>query len=611
MSTEVRFLLAIGLMLLVLVGSNLLFPPVPPPQSGQDAVPGEVTGEGAPAGQPGEARPEAAPGSTPATPGAAGEGAAAADTAGQAGPGGQAGAARPGGAAAGEEPQLVPQEDVAGQAEEELPPRPPEQRVRVTSPIYDFEFSSYGGRLVQARLPLHRSLREEGPVRLVPEEGGVLGHRLVVGQDTVDLREVDFAVEPAAGIELEEGDGPRELTFRYTNPATGGGLDLVYTFRPDRYVVDVEGTFRGIGRGLVLTEMGRGLAYNEADSAQEAGMMAWVGNHLTEGIDSESLEDLEERRLENGPYLWAAFKSKFFVIALLPGAQGGEDDYLGGVLIEPEGAAAQLSAAQNLGGDGVFDYAFFAGPQDYARLQALGDELEDVNPYGWRWLRPVLRPIVGGIIWILSFLHDNLNIGYGWVLILFGVMMRVALWPLNQKAMRAQLRNMQVQPLVKEIQSKYKDQPEKLQKEMMRLYKEHGFNPLGGCLPMLLPWPILIALFFVFQNTIEFRGVEFLWLNDLSAKDPYFILPIFLAVSMFLLQYISYRSMDQDNPQMKMMMYFMPPFMGFIFMNFAAGLNLYYATSQVATIPQQFYIAKERKKAKKDGPIQPDEGGDD
>tara|TARA_B100000470_G_C19512544_1_gene268136 strand:- start:47 stop:571 length:525 start_codon:yes stop_codon:yes gene_type:complete len=164
--------------------------------------------------------------------------------------------------------------------------------------------------------------------------------------------------------------------------------------------------------------------------------------------------------------------------------------------------------------------------------------------------------------------------------------------------MKAQLRNMSVQPLVQEIQKKYKGNPEKLQKEMMRLYKEHGFNPLAGCLPMLLPFPMLIALFFVFQNTIELRGVPFLWLADLSAKDPLFILPVLLAISMFLMQWVSLRSLDQPNPQMKMMMWMMPPFMLFIFMNLASGLNLYYATANIATIPQQMWIAGERKKMK-------------
>jgi YidC/Oxa1 family membrane protein insertase len=182
------------------------------------------------------------------------------------------------------------------------------------------------------------------------------------------------------------------------------------------------------------------------------------------------------------------------------------------------------------------------------------------------------------------------------VLIVFSIAMRIILFPLNQKAMRAQLRNMAVQPLVAEIQKRHKDNPEKLQKEMLRLHKEHGFNPLAGCLPMLLPWPILVALFFVFQNTIEFRGVPFLWLPDLSAHDPLYVLPVFMAISMFLMQWVSMRSLDQPNQQMKMMMYFMPIMMLFIFFRLPSGLNLYYATTNLAMIPQQVWIANERKK---------------
>jgi YidC/Oxa1 family membrane protein insertase len=131
----------------------------------------------------------------------------------------------------------------------------------------------------------------------------------------------------------------------------------------------------------------------------------------------------------------------------------------------------------------------------------------------------------------------------------------------------------------------------------MKLYKEHGFNPLAGCLPMLLPWPVLIALFFVFQNTIELRAVPFLWLSDLSAPDPFYMLPILLGLSMFVLQWISLRTMETPNPQMKAMMWIMPFFMLFIFANLASGLNLYYATANIATLPQQYWIAGERKRA--------------
>ena len=265
---------------------------------------------------------------------------------------------------------------------------------------------------------------------------------------------------------------------------------------------------------------------------------------------------------------------------------------------------------QPLGSDGVVDYRLLMAPQERDMLLGFDNELEEANPYGYRWMRPVVRPVVGIVLTILNFLHRNLDVGYGWVLIIFGVMMRVLLFPLNQKAMRAQMRNMAVQPLLQEIQKKYKDQPEKLQKEMMKLYKEHGFNPLAGCLPLLLPWPVLITLFFVFQNTIQLRGESFLWLPNLSAADPLYILPLLLGASMFLMQWISVRSMPEPNPQMKMMLWMMPIMMTFIFLRFASGLNLYYVTANFATIPQQFLIAKERRKLKEKGPLKPETGGD-
>jgi YidC/Oxa1 family membrane protein insertase len=330
-----------------------------------------------------------------------------------------------------------------------------------------------------------------------------------------------------------------------------------------------------------------------------------VLNHLQQGIRAELLNRVTGRRVEEGPFLWTAFKSKYFVFALLAGGSEEEEAYLGGVIAQ-DGAGeyeVDLTATQSLRRDGSFSYRLFVGPQEFARLSNLGEDMQNVNPYGWKFVRPIVRPFVGIIMAVLTFLHENLKIGYGWVLILFGLLMRVVLFPLNQKAMRSQIKNMAVQPLMQEIQAKYKDNPEKLQKEMMKLYKEHGFNPLGGCLPMLLPWPVLIALFFVFQNTIELRGVPFLWLPDLSAPDPYYILPAFLGISMFLLQWVSMKSMPQTNQQMKMMMYFMPIMMVFIFFQLASGLNLYYSVANIATLPQQIWIAGERKKAQAKGPL--------
>jgi len=554
-------LMAIGLMLAVLVGTNLLFPPVP------DAP---VAGAPGPAGT--ETEPPAA--------GAPGQ---------------------PVGTGAVE----VSEEDGAAgsQAETEAVELPPESEVYVEGPLYRYVFSTYGARLTRAELLRFPSLQGEGVVQLIPDGSSGLGHRIVMGADTVDLRGVPFEAEPPARLVLHDGDDPAVLRFAYQDSTSGLGVELAYTFRPDAYLVEVEGRVTGTGqRPLLLTDLGEGLSFTEADSTAEARMMAYVVNHLQDGIRATPLARVTEAQVINGPFFWTAFKSKFFVMAVLSrhGSSERQDDYLGGLIVEPAQGQyrARVAVTQPLTADGTFDFQLFAGPLEYARLSALGDDLEEVNPYGYRFIRPVVRPMVGIIMFCLNFLHNTLSVGYGWVLILFGVLMRVLLWPLYMKSMRAQMAQMRVQPLLKDIQTRHKDNPERLQKEMMKLYKEHGFNPLAGCLPMLLPWPVLIALFFVFQNTIELRGVAFLWLPDLSARDPLYILPLFLAASMFLLQFISFRSMDQSNPQMKMMMWIMPFFFGFMFMRFASGLNLYYATANIATIPQQIIVARERRKVR-------------
>lgn len=582
MSTEGRFVLALGMMFLVIWGTNKLFPPI------LDEMPAtavDSTGVGVDSSAP-VSVPSAVP-TDGATEGAGAEGAATG----------------------------APTPPAAGLQQTGDLPRPPAQAVVVESPFYRFEFSSRGATLESAELLAYAALNgREGPVDLLPEGVDALAKRLVVGGDTVSLADLDFVAEPADGLRLSEGDGPRTLTFTAVPGNSPLEVRIEYTFRPDDYLVDVEAEVGGMDRPLWLTGLGRGLAFNEADSAQEARVMAWVGNHLNRGVRSTELRKVERPEVVDGPWRWAGVKSKYFVMAVLPGRETSEDGpYLGGVITVPgvDAMRPAVDVSQAVGADGRLAYRLYLGPQVYSRLQALGADMEEVNPYGWKWLRPLIRPFVAITLWILNFLHDQLNVGYGWVLVIFGVLMRVLLWPLNQKAMRAQMRNMAVQPMVKEIQTKYKDNPEKLQKEMMRLYKEYGFNPLAGCLPMLLPWPVLIALFFVFQNTIELRGVPFYWLPDLSAKDPIYLLPILLAVSMFALQFISFRSMPEagKNPQMKMMMYFMPPFFGFIFMQFPSGLNLYYATAQLATIPQQMLIARERKAAAKAGPVKLDRGG--
>jgi YidC/Oxa1 family membrane protein insertase len=574
MSTEARFILALGLVFGVIWGTNQLFPPVLPEL---ETAADSTLASG--------------PGGTEGARSALDGGTAFADS----------------GVAArdvreGSNRESVTLAGTAGQGAEPI-------EVSVETPLVRFVFDARGARLREAELMEYGSLREgNGRVHLVAQDMEILSKRLVTGADTVDLSEFEFTVEPREGLRLLEPGDEGVLTFRWSRPETGAEIVFRYGFHADRYVVDVQSEVRGVGSVVLEERIAQGIPFSEADSAQELASMAWVGNHLNGGIDAHRLDDVEGARLEPGPFTWVGVKNKYFLIAMLPGGElEGTDRYLGGVSTRQTGVPVAPSIAASIAYDasGAARYRLYLGPQEYSRLQSIGDDLEEVNPYGWKWLRPVIRPFVGLTLWVLSFLHGTLNVGYGWVLVIFGVLMRVLLWPLNQKAMRSQMRNMAVQPLLKEVQAKYKDNPERLQKEMLRLHKEYGFNPLGGCLPMLVPWPVLIALFFVFQNTIELRGVPFLWLPDLSAKDPFYALPAFMAVSMFALQWISFRSMpDQgNNAQMKAMMYFMPLFFGFIFMQFPSGLNLYYAVTNVATIPQQILIARERKAVAGRGPV--------
>ena len=563
MKTEMRFVLAIGLMLAVLIGTNRLFPP-PPMEDVAVTSPVET----------GEALTGPDSGSLPRSPQVSD---------------GQPSVVRGGDEGAEEEPLVAEDESL------------PVLNVVVEGPLYRYVFTSRGAQLISAELLDFQAINRSGPVQVVPDgASGYLGSKVVVEQDTLDLTDVVFRVEPAGGLNLTAESGPKPLAFVYDHPSGNFTYRVSYTFDPDDYTIGIRGSMDGVTRALLVTDLGEGLAYAEADSALEQRSMAYVYNHLQDGIRSTMLDKADPEIIE-GPLVWAAFRSKFFVTAMLSGARDEDVDdtgYLGGLLVRPADLPerARVGVARTVSGGEEYAYRLFIGPQQYALLSSLGDGMEEVNPYGWRFFRPIIRPFVSIIMTVLTYLHTQFSMGYGWVLIVFGVMMRVVLFPLNHKAMKAQLRNMAVQPLVKQIQDKHKDNPEKLQKEMMKLYKEHGFNPLAGCLPMLLPWPVLIALFFVFQNTIELRGVPFLWLPDLSAKDPFYVLPVLLAVSMFLMQWISLRSLDTDNPQMKMMMYIMPPMMLFIFMNLASGLNLYYATANIATLPQQIWIARERKR---------------
>jgi YidC/Oxa1 family membrane protein insertase len=475
---------------------------------------------------------------------------------------------------------------------------PADHIVHVTSPLYTYGISTRGGRLVEATLPRYRSMAHAdrgSPAQIVPPDSKLLGLTLVLGRDTIPLSDWPFTVS-AESLAVKDPT-PLRLTASRNNVK----VDLVYTFQPDDYRVGVSGNVTGVGPngGLLLVGMGPTIANTEADSNENHRALALVTKHNdTERMDFAGLKPGEPKTV-SGPLEWAAVKSKYFVTALLAfdstsgGISGATATARTPTGKRPSQADVQLSLPLSPGGK--FEYSAYAGPMESDRLRRIGHGFDDVNPYGWPGLRTVIRPLAAGVRWLLVWMHQHLHLAYGLVLICFGILVRLLLWPLNQKAMRANMQLQAVQPLMKEIQEKYKNDPAKVQQEMFKLYKEHGVNPLGGCWPMLLPMPVLFALFFVFQNTLELRGASFAWLPDLSRPDPLYIIPVIMGLSMFGLSKVGQMGMP-PNPQAKMMLYIMPVMMTFLFLNFASGLNLYYAVSNIASIPQQWILARERQK---------------
>jgi YidC/Oxa1 family membrane protein insertase len=470
------------------------------------------------------------------------------------------------------------------------------ETLTVVTPKATYHFASLGAAPLDVVLHDYQVLPKANRNVTLGRPGvPLLSYDLVRGRDTLHLDRVKFAVDSVAGSTT------RATTF--SADVQGVHLVIAYSFDPRGYLASVRGSAKGAdSSALLLIRMHQGLPLVEADSTDDLHNLAYVVKPLHEDAHSIPFTKLDslEPKVERDSLAWVASKNKYFLVAVIaapPGKPFAAAVFTRGPHQPKAVGAADALILQPLTKTGEFAFDLYTGPQEWRRLHQMGRNLEHVNPYGGI-LRGVVQPFATVVMQVLLWIHDRLRINYGWVLIIFGITIRILLWPLNQGAMRNSLKLQRIQPQLQEIQKRYKSNPEKLQAEMGKLYRDHGmspFTPLAGCLPMLIPMPVLFALYFVFQNTIEFRGVSFLWLPDLSQRDPLFILPALMGISMYVLSWISLRS-SPPNPQAKTMAYMFPVMMVFFFWRLAAGLNLYYAVQNLATLPQQWLIARERAK---------------
>ncbi|WP_457607623.1 membrane protein insertase YidC [Nitratifractor sp.] len=240
--------------------------------------------------------------------------------------------------------------------------------------------------------------------------------------------------------------------------------------------------------------------------------------------------------------------------------------------------------------DGSLSLHGYVGPKEWKLFEKLNPHLTDAIEFGWFTF--LAKPFFKVMLWIYSFVGN-----WGWAIVLFTFLVKLVLFPLSYKGMMSMQKLKDLAPKMKEIKERYGKDPAKMNQQMMELYKKHGANPMGGCLPMLLQIPVFFALYRVLLNADELQGAPWiLWITDLSRQDPYFILPILMGATMFLQQQITPNTMT-DPMQQKIFKWF-PVIMTFFFLTFPAGLVLYWLTNNILSIAQQYYINRAYEKHK-------------
>lgn len=321
-----------------------------------------------------------------------------------------------------------------------------------------------------------------------------------------------------------------------------------------------------------------------------------VVSQMDNSIVKYTLAKLKEKKEISGKIDWAAIRSKYFVMGIIPNELIDLNKLF--AFQSNDSPAIKLSIDVNRF-NFSHQYKLYLGPLINKYLTVWKNGFTKVQEG-----QGFLKPISDIFVWFLQTL-DKVIPNYGINIILFSLVLKIILYPLTHKSFESSTKMQKIQPLMREVQTKYKSDPKTMQAELKKLYKEHGVSPLGGCLPMLLQMPVFFALYPILRYSIELRQTPFLWLPDLSEPDPYIILPIIMAVFMFIQQKLMTPSRqaleemdDKQKAQMqsqKMMMYGMPIMMFFLFKSFPSGLVLYWTVFNIMSIFQQRIIKKKFK----------------
>ena len=456
------------------------------------------------------------------------------------------------------------------------------------------EISANGGNVIDSKL-LKALTAENKPVELFQYTPS---HKYFARSGLISLNNNDLPNHTSAFKLLQSGkDGSGRPFLTIASERNGVRLEKTFILSPGSYVVDVGHRVTqssSSGAPLVLyTEIVRDGTQEQKIGPFGGAFSASTFTGPAAYTDKEKFNKLEFTAIDKnkitiptqvpaGDPAWIAMVQHYFASAWIPGDKFARDIYAGRIdnglyrigMQTPLGVVAQ-------GVTVVEKSRLFVGPQEESVLETIAPGFELLKDYGY--LTILAKPI----FWLLEKIHGYVG-NWGWSIILLTILIKLAFFPLSAASYKSMARMKEVQPRLMAMKEQYKGEPQKLNQAMMEMYRKEKINPLGGCLPVVIQIPVFISLYWVLLSSVEMRGAPWvLWIHDLSVPDPYYILPVIMAVSMFVQTKLN--PTPPDPIQAKVMMY-MPIVFSIMFFFFPAGLVLYWVTNNLLSIAQQWQI---------------------
>lgn len=481
-----------------------------------------------------------------------------------------------------------------------IQPSEEEKVIQVETPLYKAEFSSRGAVIKQLHLKKYRENngKDSGLKYLI--DRNVVNGTYALTFDNPSLKGLDTAnFTPESESEVQVNDKKQQIRFAWKSDQ-GLIVEKIFEFSPDSYQIAMKVLIKN-GSGDIFKDNATVSLQNKIIDKSN---IAFVGPslYMKKELIEVSPGSIEKENQFKGSIHWLAIQDRYFIMSLIPKDTLESNVHLS---YDEKTEVIGTSVTQNTGDIAPntvkeIHYGIYAGPKIVSALKGIGNDMDKVVDFG------MFDVIAKPCLYLMNLIYDNVIKNYGIAIILLTILFKLLLWPLGTKSYKSMNDMKKLQPLVNEIRQKHAGNKQKLNEEMMNLYKTYKVNPLSGCLPLLVQMPIFFAFYKMLYSAIELRHAPFFgWIHDLSAPDrlfsfnfviPYFdpptgipVLTLLMGGSMFLQQKMSPPA--GDPAQAKMMM-LMPVFMTFIFLNFSSGLVLYWLVNNIVSIIQQYYIMK-------------------